>query len=572
MTGPSTELRAGSPLLYLTLHTMWNRLRVRLRRLREPKYLIGTVIGVAYIGFIFFGRGGNAGPGLMRAIGGARGVAELVVAVFLFGATVAGWLWPRSKPALPFTQAEVQHLFPAPISRRDLVRYRVLRSQVGTLIGAAVMALIFRPGSGLEGFTVFFGVSLLMATLNLHMIGIAMSRARRGARRWVPLAIVGGAVVMVGGTILGHWGELVAAARTGGDLAGDVERLGTTGAAGIILWPFRAVARLPMAESVPAFLMALPAAFALLALNYLWVLRTDTPFEEASAELSEKLDRIQRGGLQALRQPRASKRTPFVLAPRGRPEVAILWKNLISMGRMYSWVTLLRVLPVLIFATVMISRGRGDTADAMAVACVFIAAFTLILGPQMARSDLRQDLTALATLKTWPIRGAALVRGEILAPACVLTAIVFLALIAAAVLSTNAPFATVATRWSLLLSALFIAPGIVLTQLLAQNGLAVTFPSWVAIGNTRSGGVDVIGQRLLVMIAVVLALVVSLLPAAIVAGVGAGIVYLLTGTIPVVVAGVLAGGTLLVEAFAGSEVVGAILERSDISVLDAPES
>jgi hypothetical protein len=154
----------------------------------------------------------------------------------------------------------------------------------------------------------------------------------------------------------------------------------------------------------------------------------------------------------------------------------------------------------------------------------------------------------------------------------VLTTIVFLALTTAAVLSTNAPFADVATRWSLLLAALFVAPGIVLTQLLAQNGLAVTFPSWIAIGNNRSGGVDVIGQRMLVMIAVALALIVSLVPAAIVAAIGAGIVYLLTGTVSVVLAGALAGGALLAEAFAGSEAIGAILERSDISVLDAPES
>ena len=39
----------------------------------------------------------------------------------------------------------------------------------------------------------------------------------------------------------------------------------------------------------------------------------------------------------------------------------------------------------------------------------------------------------------------------------------------------------------------------------------------------------------------------------------------------VVVAGILAGGALLVEAFAAAEIVGAILDRSDISVLDAQE-
>jgi hypothetical protein len=79
------------------------------------------------------------------------------------------------------------------------------------------------------------------------------------------------------------------------------------------------------------------------------------------------------------------------------------------------------------------------------------------------------------------------------------------------------------------------------------------------------------GNQLLVMLAVVLAMVAALLPALIVAGIGAGVIYLLTGAVPIVFAGVLGGSALLVEAFVASEIVGAILDRSDISVLDAQE-
>jgi hypothetical protein len=37
-------------------------------------------------------------------------------------------------------------------------------------------------------------------------------------------------------------------------------------------------------------------------------------------------------------------------------------------------------------------------------------------------------------------------------------------------------------------------------------------------------------------------------------------------------AGLLAGGALLVEAFAASEVIGAILDRSDIAAIDPSET
>src|SRR5687767_11707446 len=190
----------------------------------------------------------------------------------------------------------------------------------------------------------------------------------------------------------------------------------------------------------------------------------------------------------------------------------------------------------------------------------------------MTRRDLRQDLNALATLKTWPIRGAGLVRGEIMAPAIVLTTIAWLALIVAAVLSTNTPLAEdFVSRWSLLAGAMFVVPGIVLAQLVAQNGLAVTFPSWVST-DPRPGGVDAMGQGMLVMLAVLLALVVAILPAALVAGIVGGVLYLLLGTIPVVLPAALAGAALLVEAFIGTEFIGAILERSDISAVDARET
>jgi hypothetical protein len=368
----------------------------------------------------------------------------------------------------------------------------------------------------------------------------------------------------------------MAFAARDGDLLGELQRLSTTGAAGVVLWPFRALARVPMADSPAAFLAALPWALALLALNYIWVLRTDVAFEEASAELSEKMDDVRRRGMAALHRPRASARTPFALSPDGRPETAILWKNLIQMGRVLSWTLLLRLTPVLVLLAVVLARsgrrGDGDTVNVMAAACLMVAGFAIFLGPQIMRGDLRRDLANLAVLKTWPIRGAALVRGEILAPAIVLTAIVSLALLAAAVLSTQASFSgDIASRWAYLLAAMLVAPGIILAQLLMQNALAVAFPSWVSIGS-RQAGLDAMGQRMLMMLGTLLALVAAVLPAALVAGVAALVAYALVGTILIVVPGALAGATLLAEAFAGSEIVGALLDRTDIAAIDAPDA
>ena len=42
--------------LYVIVCSARNRLRMRLRRLREPRYLAGAVVGAAYLYFSFFGR------------------------------------------------------------------------------------------------------------------------------------------------------------------------------------------------------------------------------------------------------------------------------------------------------------------------------------------------------------------------------------------------------------------------------------------------------------------------------------------------------------------------------------
>lgn len=568
----------GRPLLYLTWRSTLNRARVRLRRLREPQYLIAFLLALTYFSFVFWSGRSSDSPGMLRSLARGRGGMDFGFAVLMFGAATLAWIWPRAgRPALPFSRAEVQHLFTAPISRRDLVRYRVLRSQIGALLGSAIITLVFRPATLGEGGIAFFGLLLLMATNGLHLTGVSLSRASRGAGAWIPRAIAAAAVVAVVGTVAMHWAEVSAATTRAGDgtpvsvAVAEIDRLTSTGLAGLALWPFRTLARLPLASSASEFFAVLPWVLALLMLNYVWVLRTNAPFEEASAELSEKLEELRRRGPRALRQPRVSKRTPFKLAPHGRPETAIVWKNLISMGRILSWTMLLRVAPLVIFFAVTFSQGRSASAGFLAFVCVFIAFMALVVGPQLLRGDLRQDLTALDVLKMWPIRGAALVRGEILAPALVLTAIIGLALIAAAVLAPatitgdNPP-----TRWTFLLAALAMTPGLVLSQLLVQNGLAVAFPAWVHLGS-RHGGFDAVGNQILVMIVVVLALVAALVPAAAIAAIGAGIVYLLTGTFPVFVPAVLAGGALLVEAYAASEVIGAILDRSDLAAIDPSE-
>ena len=102
-----------------------------------------------------------------------------------------------------------------------------------------------------------------------------------------------------------------------------------------------------------------------------------------------------------------------------------------AIGVMIGWLTMV----VAVFG-----RARG-LAQAIGLLATFAAVFAIVLGPQMLRIDLRQDLQHLELLKTWPVRAAAVVRGEMLWPAAVITTLAWVLGVVGIVLSA-ATFST----------------------------------------------------------------------------------------------------------------------------------
>jgi hypothetical protein len=318
-----------------------------------------------------------------------------------------------------------------------------------------------------------------------------------------------------------------------------------------------------------------------MAANYVWVLRADASFEEASAEHAEKIVTRLASRPATPRVKAHATPTPFTLSLAGRPEMAILWKNLIMLGRYASLRTVFRFLPLLVILGLTAQRpGRaGGLLAALAVLCLFGVVFTILLGPQMARNDLRQDLGSLAVLKTWPLSGAALLRGELLAPLALLTAIAWLLILAALMLSGQVPMGgaggitltLVANRVSYAVAAMLLAPPLILAQLVVQNGLAIAFPAWIAIGVSRARGIEVMGQRMLMLAANAIALALFVLPAALVGAAIAGAAYW-TLHMPIVVLPVLTLALVMLgECWLAVEALGRALDRTDVNAVDARE-
>jgi hypothetical protein len=146
---------------------------------------------------------------------------------------------------------------------------------------------------------------------------------------------------------------------------------------------------------------------------------------------------------------------------------------------------------------------------------------TLVIGPQWIRNDLRSDLLKLDLLRSYPVAGRAVVAAETAASTLVLTALqIGLLLIAYLAFFGNQRMEPdLEVRTIVLLAAIVCLPGINYLGMLIQNGTALLFPAWVHLGSGRPGGVEALGQNMLMIVAYGAMLALALaLPGALAAG------------------------------------------------------
>jgi hypothetical protein len=569
-----------SAFIYLVACSFRNRVRSQLRRLRQPRYLLGLVVGVLYLYMIFVRPSSRSarpdvGSGFMQF---PAETMQAAMSVVLFIVVAVAWLVPGKRRAVEFTRSEVQFLFTAPVTRRQLIHYKLLRGQLAALFSSLIFTLLMRPGFGVTAIRVLLGLWLTLGLVNLHLTGVALSRASliehgaSGRRRFgVPALIVGGAVVALIWVLASNWATL-SAIDNGRGVFHELVRLATTGVAGVILWPFRSAVALTLAGSAGEFGWAFGIVAALFVLNYMWVVHSDTAFEEASAERAEKLVRHPMAP-----RPKVAKRlkTPFRLAPRGRVETAILWKNLILVSRYVSITTFFRLLPlVVIFGVAFSQSSRAGLAEMMGFFSVTLIVMLVLMGPMLARNDLRQDLSNLALLKAWPVSGRTMLRGQVLAPTVLLSVAVLVLLVAAASLLTPT-LMRAGVSWSdqlaYVVSAILVAPALILGQVVLQNAIAVLLPAWAGLGSSRARGIDAMGQRILLTFGTLVGLVIGLIPAGLIAG-GVGVtLYAMTNRVMVVIPAIVSAIVVLAECWVATELLGLVLDRTDVSAIEAEE-
>lgn len=535
MSRATTLLRAFA---YLQALSVFNLVRQRLRRLRQPRYLIGAIAGVAYLYMAFvshrwgYDAHSDASAAVQWTMDPAwQGLLVDATGAVLLMVVLMAWLLPSERATLRFTEAEVAFLFPAPVTRRTLIHFRLLRAQLGILFTALLMSLIARrAGGGAHPLLHAAGWWLMLSTLRLHFLAASFGRdwlLDLGVRVWLRRTLAAAvAIALFGGSL--WWISRQAAPPEVADL-GDVPKL-LGYAAGVLatpplssaLTPFAWLAEPMFATDASMFLRALPWALGLLVAHYLWVLRFDTAFEEASMEAAQRRATYAAAWRSGRRRqaPKKARSAPFALAPTGFAPPAFLWKGLIALGGFYRLRTWLIACGLAVASLTWLATNPGarPALTMIGSAALSLSAWLFVLGPMFAQQSLRRMFEHLDILKASPLPGRQIVLGELMTAVAVITAAQWLLLLIGGLSlwswTQDGPFGT-AYFIVMLIAAAALSPVLCGLMMCVPFAGMLLFPAWlVGIPGESRGGIEMMGQRLIFLAGYVLVLLLALFPAA----------------------------------------------------------
>ena len=599
----------ASVFAFLLRRTLAGAARRRLARLREPRYLLGAIVGALYM-YFWLGRAllrdvtnpHVLGPRLQAPPAALALLLSLAAAAVAVNAALL-WVFSTARPVLHVSEADVQFLAPAPLPRQALLHLSLLRTTLAIGFGALVMAAFGR------GFVPHFGQAfvaafVVLSTMQLHGLGLAFWKARQAeapaaTRRLMRLATVAVAAVGLAALLwIGVGIDRAIRIVVSTPDAPSAFRVLPDGLAAwasgfvpvVLLAPFRALLAPAFAPDTRHFLLALPAALLVLAAHYAWILRTNARFEEAALEgarrRAARAEKRQSGRLQE--PPSEARRAvvPFALPPQGRPEMAVLWKNLMSLrrSRLRSAAVWWAVATALVFAAsaafgIAYATVAGPVLLVLGLVCAAASGAVSLALPMASRNDFREDLEKAALLRAWPLSPTRLALAELAAPfvTTLTVAGIILSVGVAAIAGGRVALAwhglpgdvaagRVPVQWIApgLFALVFLLPALAAAVLVVQNAAVLTFPAWFPPGGQRRG-IEATGTRLIAFAGTMLLLMIAFIPAVLAGSLVAVLGWTILGPWSLVPAMAAASLPVWIEAAAGVALLGRLFARFDVS-------
>lgn len=404
-------------MIPLLLRLWWMRQRGLLRQfalsLRQPARLFGLLAVAAGIGFIVFVSLGGMEEHA-RAADLPRDSFALLCSMLFAMAVIGGFAQEGPR----FTPADVDFLFPAPFTPRQLLFWRLLQLWPPTLLTTLFLCLAFGLRLAHPGRFLVAMALLQLTALHLQLlIAVSMTRLSDGLSR----RLRGGARVLAPLLLFGGLAWLLFAVVDRGGLRGVIAPLVDSSVTRVLLFPVAACVDFVHASSPTALALALARLLAG-AGGTLWILLAlKVDFLEDSVATTARHARAmslrRRGGITmdeeaaSVTPRRRLSLPPVPLLFRGAG--ALVWKNALVMAR--SWQT---TAPGVLIGLMVVLPGvwaamRRDGSLNVALASLIPAT---IFWSNALVFDLRRDFDRLDELRVLPFRPAALVLAELLLP------------------------------------------------------------------------------------------------------------------------------------------------------------
>ena len=233
---------------------------------------------------------------------------------------MGSWVFGSDTTALAFTQAELSFLFPAPLSRRALIGYKLFRAQIAVLINALIWVFVLRRGGGplpaiaSRGQPVGAVLDAQPAPARRGAGPVVVARARRRGRATPSLVDCRVRVDRRGGRHEPHRSPRERSPMRPGSASSSRRSPACSRRRrrrGRCCRSTRS-SRRRSPRPIPEWAREMLPALAVLAIHATWVLRTDAAFEdaaiEASAERARRLEAMRtRRTIAATAAPRAAK-------------------------------------------------------------------------------------------------------------------------------------------------------------------------------------------------------------------------------------------------------------------------
>lgn len=402
-------------------------LRSQLRRLKRPSSWIFLLLGLGlsslWIGSIILSgsmRTGHAQPDWKVMFGSQVGLLVLLLLTIIGSFNHRGLYLPKE---------EIELCFAAPLSRSDLLRYRLLINQFKSLFAG----LVFGIAAGARMHNAPFaslGVIVTMLTVPILGQGMAVLLGESENRLGKLAAKLPTRVllrVMLGVFIFGAIAFFSSDNRVlaplfdaGGGGAWSVERVAAIPIVHAVLWPFTPWAAMITAHTWSDFLPWFGFACGFWMVAFETVARLNVDFRElsleTSADIAKRLNRVRKGSFSA-GQTSVTRVTIGWTVPwlfgRG-PFGAVAWHKLASIIRKAQGTLTMSAFVILFITILSLAIERESTVKNLLGGSAFIAAIGTVYMCAILRFDFRSDLEIMDSIKAWPLHPAKLFLATIL--------------------------------------------------------------------------------------------------------------------------------------------------------------